>query len=161
MMAFCTGCGASVSEGDAFCQKCGGSMQPSAQSQSPTSVAATVAQPTAPNNAAAKGVNAACPNCATFKRERKSLLSNIGRGVIALGFLPAVIGAYQYVTFDNKDFLERAAYQMAGADPRTDAAMLIGLGVVVMVIGLAIAAASSLGGVKVCTNCGYKFKRGE
>ena len=157
-MAFCTACGANVSEGDAFCQKCGAGMQGSA-----VAVASTEFVPPTPiaQPVGVAGANAACPNCGNFKRESKSTLSTIGKGVIVLGLLPGVIGAYQYLSFDNKNVLERAAYQVMGADPRADAAMTIGLGVLVMVIGLVMALGGNLGGIKACTNCGYKFKRGE
>lgn len=155
-MAFCSACGTEVNEGDGFCQKCGAGQ--SIGSAASPAAAAPVFTPATPVK---KGANAPCPNCGNFKRDSKSVLSNIGKVVIAIGFLPGVIGAYQYITFDNKEMLERAAYQMAGQDPRMDAAMFIGMGIVVMVIGVVIAVAGNLATQKVCSNCGYKFKRGE
>jgi len=157
-MAFCTSCGGEVTADAAFCDKCGASnASGAAVAPSPQ---ATPRQQYAPTAAVARDGSAPCPNCGNFKRETKSTLSSIGKGVIALGLLPAVIGGYQLATFDNSGIKQLQA-ALSGVDPRGDAFMFVTFGVVLMVIGVALALGGNFGGVKVCTNCGYKFKRGE
>ena len=158
-MAFCTSCGSEVTADAAFCEKCGASNAGGAAVAS--SPQTTQPQQYAQTATVARGGSAPCPNCGTFKRVKKSVLSNIGKGVIALGLLPAVIGGYQLMTFQNKDVLSQSVYNAAGQNPSADAAVFIGIGIFIMIVGLVFAGGGQLVGASVCVQCGYKFKRGE
>jgi len=161
-MAFCTGCGEQVSEGHDFCQKCGTATAATAAAQvnHQTPPPPPASRPTNSNARSVSG-NAACPNCGGFSRVRKSALSTVGKFIIAAGLLPAVIGGYQIISFQNKSVLEQEIIRMNMVDPSGGSAVLVGFGIFIMVIGVLFAGGGNLVGAKVCEACGYKFKRGE